>query len=121
MPTHPVFNVNKPEKVVNDAVAVNNGTSLNNSLITGPDLNSLVGVLRYGWRHSERGSYRSDVSSSSRGFPWIHINAYNQGYETQMLVHVFGAKESLTCAIYTLQQTTQDNKEKFSLLTLETV
>ena len=60
--------------------------------------------------------------ADSLRFLWTdNINADDQEYVMQMLVHVFGAKESLTCAIYTLQQTTQDNKEKFSLLTLETV
>ena len=48
IPTHPVFNPKKPGKtrVVNDAAAVYQGTSLNKNLATGPDqLNSLPGIL----------------------------------------------------------------------------
>ena len=48
LPHHPVFDDKKPGKirVVFDAAGVCNGTSLNKSLLTGPDLlNNLVGVL----------------------------------------------------------------------------
>ena len=135
MPTHPVFNVNKPGKVrvVNDAAAMYNGTSLNNSLITGPDLlNSLVGVLmrfRVGTiaivADIEAMFHQVLVDSEdadSLRFLWTdNINADDQEYVMQMLVHVFGAKDSLTCAIYALHKTAQDNKGKFSPLTLETV
>ena len=48
LPHHPVFNPNKPGKirVVKDAAAMHQGTSLNKSLMSGPDLlNSLIGVI----------------------------------------------------------------------------
>ena len=55
-------------------------------------------------------------------FLWMdNINEDNQEYVMQMLVHVFGAKDSLTCAIYALQQTARDNKERFSSLAIDSL
>ena len=48
IPHHPVVNPNKPGqiRVVKDAAAIFEGTSLNESLKTGPDLlNSLIGII----------------------------------------------------------------------------
>ena len=48
LPHHPVFNPNKPNKtrVVFDCAARFQGTSLNDQLLSGPDLtNTIVGVL----------------------------------------------------------------------------
>ena len=68
LPMHPVFNVNKPNKIriVNDAGAICDGVSLNSSLVTGPDLlNSLIGVLMNFRTGSGVGCrYQGDVSSS---------------------------------------------------------
>ena len=39
----------------------------------------------------------------------------------QMLVHVFGAKDSATCAIYAVRRPTRDNYREFDALTYETL
>ena len=39
----------------------------------------------------------------------------------QMLVHIFGAKDSLTCSIHALRQTAKDNTDKFCAATIETI
>ena len=135
LPHHPVFNVNKPGKVrvVKDAAAVYRGVSLNKSLITGPDLlSSLVGVLmrfRIGriaivadieaMFHQVRVSTKD---ADALRFLWTDdINSEGAQYTMQMLVHVFGAKDSLTAALYALHQTARDNNDNFSPMTIEAV
>ena len=135
LPHHPVYNVNKPNKirVVNDAAAECKGTSLNKSLVTGPDLlNSLVGVLmrfRVGpiaiVADIEAMFHQvlvSKMDTDSLRFLWTDdIDSDHPPYCMQMLVHIFGAKDSLTCAIHALQQTARDNMDNFSALTVETI
>ena len=135
LPHHPVFNPNKPNKirVVNDAAAEYQGTSLNNSLVTGPDLlQSLVGVLmrfRVG-PVAVMGDIEAmfhnilvpKADSDSLRFLWMDdIHSDDPPYSMQMLVHIFGAKDSLTCAIHALHQTARDNQSEFSALTTETI
>ena len=131
LPTHPVTNPNKPGKIrlVNNAAAVYRGVSLNSSLVTGPDLlNRLVGVLmrfRCGevaiaadiesMFHQVR--VRRDNADSLR-FLWNDDITSNSPPDTyQMLVHIFGAKDSPTCANYALQRTARDNQHNFDALT----
>ena len=135
--THPVEHPNKPGKtrVVFDAAAEVNGISLNSTLITGPDLlNSLIGVLiRF---RSGRIAVAADVEAyyhqvfvppedaSSLQFYWtdnIHSDDEKDIYSMQMLVHIFGAKDSANCAIYALQRTARDNYRDFDALTYETI
>ena len=135
LPHHPVWNAKKPDKirVVNDGAAEYKGTSLNKSLVTGPDLlNSLVGVLmnfRIGpvalvadveaMFHQVR---VPDDDADSLRFLWSDdIESDRPPRTLQMLVHIFGAKDSLTCAIHALQQTARDNINKYSAAAIEAV
>ena len=116
-PTHPVFNPNKPKpRVVNDAAAEYHGVSLNKSLVTGPDnLNNLAGVLmrfRVGvvvLKADIEGMFHQVLvppeDADSLRFLWTDdIHSDQPPYTMQMRVHIFGAKDSLTCAIYALHQ-----------------
>ena len=134
LPIHPVTNPNKPGKVrlVNDAAAQYHGTSLNKSLITGPDLlNSLIGVLlrfRVGpvaiSADVEEMFLRirtTEEDSDSLRFLWKDDFHNNDSPDTyKMLVHIFGAKDSPTVANYALKRTARDNSDKFDALTFET-
>ncbi len=133
-PTHPVFHPNKPKpRVVNDAAAEYRGVSLNKSLVTGPDnLNNLAGVLmRFRVGHIvlkadiEAMFHQVRVSpddADSLRFLWSDdIHSDDPPFSMQMLVHIFGAKDSLTCSIHALHQTARDNISKFSPATIETV
>ena len=132
LPHHPVFNPNKPGKmrIVNDAAAECQGTSLNKALLTGPDLlNSLVGIilrLRIG-----RVAVIADLeeffhhvgvteeNADSLRFLWTDdVFSDDPPYVMQMLVHIFGAKDSANCAIHALHQTARDNCQDFDPLTL---
>ena len=134
LPIHPVFNIHKPDKVriVNDAAAMYEGVSLNSSLVTGPDLlNSLVGVL-LNFRIGEVAvvgdieamfhQVRVDpLDADSLRFLWADDIHSDEVYTMQMLVHIFGAKDSLACAIYALHQTARDNINKFTPEVIQTV
>ena len=134
LPMHPVVNPNKPGKirVVNDAAAEYMGTSLNKSLKSGPDLlSSLVGILmrfRVG-----RIAITADIEAmfhqvrvrpkdaDSLRFLWKEDMFSNDPPETfQMLVHIFGAKDSPTCCNYALKRTARDNSSSYEALTIET-
>ena len=133
-PTHPVVNINKPGKVrlVNDAAAEFGGVSLNKELVTGPDLlKPLVGVLirfRTG-KVAVAGDIEamfhqvrvSPEDADSLRFLWQEDITSNEPPVTmQMLVHIFGAKDSPTCANYALQRTARDNFQDFDPLTYYT-
>ena len=131
LPTHPVTNPNKPGKVrlVNNAAAEYQGVSLNSSLLTGPDLlNRLVGVLMR-FRGGEV-AIAADIEamfhqvrvstedSDALRFLWKDdITSDDPPEMYQMLVHIFGAKDSPTCANYALQRTARDNHQNFDALT----
>ena len=134
IPHHPVINPNKPGavRVVKDAAATFKGISLNTSLKTGPDLlNSLIGVLlRF---RSGRIAIAADIKAmfhqvrvpesdrDSLRFLWTDdMNSDEEPYTMQMLVHIFGAKDSPTCANYALKRTARDNQHCFDPLTFET-
>ena len=135
LPIHPVTNPNKPGKirVVNDAAAEYKNVSLNNSLLTGPDmLSSLVGTLlrfRTGpiaiaadieaMFHQVRVS-REDADSLR--FLWKDNILSDGPPETyQMLVHIFGAKCSPACCSYALKRAGRDAAQDYDALTFESV
>ena len=134
LPTFPVLNINKPGKVrlVNDAAARYCGVSLNDTLLTGPDLlNSMIGVVlrfRVGLvaiaADVEEMFLRvltTEEDSDSLRFLWqddIHSNNHPDTYK--MLSHIFGAKDSPTVANYVLKRIARDHANEFDALTFET-
>lgn len=135
LPHHNVVNPQKPDKcrVVWDCAAKWRGSSLNDRLLRGPDLtNSLVGVLtRFreepialiadieGMFHQVR------VKPTDRDFLrflWWPDGDFNRDPEEyQMLVHLFGAKSSPSCANFALKKTARDHALDFDPQTVDTV
>ncbi|XP_064643076.1 uncharacterized protein LOC135497244 [Lineus longissimus] len=135
IPHQSVLNPNKPGKVrvVFDAAATCNGTSLNERLMTGPDLlNSLFGVLQRfrlyqvaicadveGMFHRVR---VSEADSDALRFLWKEdINQPGPPDTYKMLVHIFVATDSPTCANYALKRTANDNRNEFSKEAIDAV
>ena len=135
LPHHAVSHPRKPDKVrvVFDCAARFNGTSLNEQLLTGPDLlNNLFGVItRF---RKGRVTLVADIESmyhqvlvdtDDRKYLkflwWPNGNTNLQPAKYCMKVHVFGAASSPACANFALQQTTIDNDLSFSKKTIDTV
>ena len=134
LPHHPVFKVNKPNKcrVVFDAAAKFNGTSLNDHLYQGPDLaNSLTGVLiRF---REEEVAFTADLEAmfhqvkvlpkdaDALRYLWWSGSLNNPPDEYQMLVHIFGATSSPCCANKSVRQTADDNEDRFTPEVINTV
>ena len=135
LPHHGVLEPNKPGKVrtVFDAAAKYNGRSLNDNLITGPDLlNNLVGVLlrfrKYEFAIAgdveamfHQVKLRPEDCDKVR-FLWKE-DIHNEGEPDhfQMLVHIFGAKCSPCCASFALRKTAEDNESQFNKEVVQTV
>ncbi len=114
IPHHGVYHPRKPEKirVVFDCSAKFETTSLNNHLLTGPDLtNALTGVLCRFREHKiaiacdvEKMFHRFHVSPDDRDFLrflwWENGNTEKEPKEYRMRVHIFGAASSPGCANY---------------------
>jgi hypothetical protein len=127
LPHHPVINPNKPDKVrvVFDCAVVFHGTSLNHELLQGPDFtNSLVGVLIRFRENSvalmadiESMFHQVHVAPSDydalRFLWWPENDLEAEPQEFQMLVHLFGATSSPSCANFALQRTADDNSKDF--------
>lgn len=127
LPHHAVLNPNKPGKVcvVFDAVSKYDTVSVNDNLLTGPNLlNSLVGILlRF---RSGKNGIMADVEQTlcqvrvceedrdSLYFLWRDLDETRPPDEYQMTVHVFGAVDSPCCANYALKRTALDQSENFS-------
>ena len=125
VPHHPALNPNKPGKVwrVLNGASRFHGISLNNSLLVGPDLlqNLLFVLMRFrehkyaifadiegmfmqvGLLESDQRSlrflWREDPTSDTSVFQYTR--------------HIFGAKNSPTCANYVLRRTAVDNQDRY--------
>ena len=134
LPHHAVTNPNKPGKVrvVFDAAASFKGTSLNDQLVTGPDLlNSLVGVIMRFPLHAvamivdiEAMFFQVRViekDQPSLRFLWRGPNRDHPHDVYQMQAMIFGAKSSPTSANYCLKRTAIDNQNINSEETTSTV
>ncbi|XP_064625967.1 uncharacterized protein LOC135486798 [Lineus longissimus] len=133
IPHHGVTNPNKPGKVrvVFDAASEFQGQSLNDSLLTGPDLlNNLFGVLqrfrlyRVAVIGDIEGMFhqvyvpRSDADSLR--FLWKEDPTSPGPPDTwMMVVHIFCSKDSPTCWNYALRRTAEDNINAFSKMVIQ--
>ena len=135
LPHHPVFHPKKPEKVrvVFDCAAKYRGVSLNDVLLSGPDVtNSLIGVLtRF---RQERIAVMADIecmyyqvrvppkdSDVLRFLLWPGNDLESQPEEYQMGVHLFGAVSSPSCANFALRKAADDNSQLFDCEAINTV
>ena len=125
LPHHPVIHPHKPGKVrrVLNGAAKFHGVSLNSTLLTGPDLlQTLIHVLMRFRQHPYAVS--ADIEGMflqvgvipedrpSLRFLWREDPATDVAVY-QYVRHIFGSKDSPTCANYALQQTARDNRIQF--------
>ena len=126
LPHHGVVNPKKPGKVrvVFDAAARSGGTSLNEELLTGPDLaNSLIGVLlrfrqrRFPISADIKAMYHqvrvAEEDQPALRFLWRGADRQKPPDTYQMRVHVFGAASSSCAVNYALQKCAADNELEF--------
>ena len=135
MPHHAVFHPKKPNKIriVFDCAARSNGTSLNEQLLTGPDiLGSLIGVLsRF---RKDKVALVADVEAmyhqvliDPKDEPYLRFLWWPGGDTSlppahyNMKVHVFGATSSPACALYALKETARDHAASYSKEAVQTV
>ena len=135
LPHHPVVNPKKPKKlrVVFDCAAQYRNTSLNSQLLQGPDMtNSLIGVLtRF---RQEPIALTADIEAMFlqvkvdpkdinvlRFLWWPDDDPSQEPIEYQMLVHIFGATSSPTCANFSLKKVAEDHQDEFNPETVKTV
>ena len=135
IPHHGVYHPHKPGKirVVFDCSCKFKGSSLNDYLLTGPDLtNNLVGVLnRFRLEpiaisaDIESMFYQVQVTEPDRDYLrflwWPEGDLNKEPEEYQMLVYIFGATSSPSCSCYALLQTAEDNKNDFDVEVIDTV
>ena len=123
LPTHPVENPNKPGKVrrIANAASKFKGVSLNNALLTGPDLlaNLLEIILRFrkhpvGVLADIEGMFMQvairEEDQSALRFLWLKDGIVRQ-YQYARLI--FGATCSPSCAIFTLHRCAADLSDRF--------
>ena len=133
LPHHPVLNKPGKTRVVFDCAAKYGGTSLNDQLLTGPDLtNSIVGVLmRF---REERVALLADIEcmfhqvrvppddqDAFRFLWWPDGDLNQQPVDHRMEVHLFGATSSPSCCNFALKRTAEDNKDEFPEEVVRTV
>ena len=125
LPHHPVINPNKPGKVrrLLNGAAKFHGTSLNKSLLTGPDLlQNLIHVQIRFRQHQFAVSADIEgmflqVGVPDRDQPSLRF-LWREDPTTDVVVyqytrHILGAKDSPTCANYALQRTARDNVNQY--------
>ena len=102
--------------------------SINTTYIRAPQKPDLEALVQSFWVQEHTGILPSrDIAMSvedadSLRFLWSDdIESDVPPQTLQMLVHIFGAKDSLTCAIHALQQTARDNCDEFSAAAIEAV
>ena len=134
IPHHVVFHPNKPRKlwVAFDCSAEWHGTSVNKSLMSGPDLtNQIISVLVKFRKEPvavtadiEAMFYQVFVAEKHRSrlsFLWWENGNYNLLIQTyHMNVHVFGGTSSLSCSNYALRKTAAYNETKYGTKVTET-
>lgn len=134
IPHHGVYHLKKNKsRVAFDCVASYQGTSLNDQLLQGPDLtNSLVGVLTR--LRQNPVAIMADIESMFhqvripeddcdllRFLWWPDGDCSKNLEEYKMVVHIFGATSSPSCANFALQQCAKDNREEFDTETVSIV
>jgi hypothetical protein len=134
LPHHGVCHPKKRKlRVVFDCAARYQGTSLNDQLLQGPNLtNTLIGTL-IRFRHEEV-VFTGDIESMFyqvrvplqdasflRFLWWEDGDPRKQIVEYQMIVHLFGAKSSPSCANYALRRTAQDYEGLYHKEVINTV
>eukprot|EP00064_Thunnus_orientalis_P022985 superscaffoldBa00008270_g23209 len=134
IPNHGVFHPHKKKlRVVFDCGATFHGTSLNGELLQGPDLtNKLIGVmLRFrlspialmtdieGMFHQVRVA-REDADFL-RFLWWPNGDITKECVEHRMIVHIFGAVSSPSCATFASLKTAEDNQDKYPAEAVDTV
>lgn len=129
LPHHGVYHPRKPDKlrVVFDCSAKFHGVSLNDTLLTGPDLiNPLVGVLCRFRKEAvaiicdiERMFHQFSVTPESRNFLkflwWKGGDLKQEPQEYRMTVHLFGAASSPGCANFGLKHLARQHKGSYPL------
>lgn len=127
IPHHGVYHPKKPGKlrVVFDCSSKFRSISLNDTLLTGPDMiNSLVGVLCRFRKEKvaiicdiERMFHQFFVSPDNRNYLrflwWEHGDLDREPKEYQMAVHLFGAASSPGCANFGLKYLAQQYKAHY--------
>ncbi|XP_057686666.1 uncharacterized protein LOC130912537 [Corythoichthys intestinalis] len=129
IPHHGIYHPQKPNKlrVVFDASAKYKGNSLNDHLLSGPDLpNNLNGILIRFRRHQvallcdiEKMFHQFHVYDGDRDYFrflwWKNGNLNTEPQEFRMKVHLFGATSSPGCANYGLKHLAKENETQFPL------
>ena len=135
LPHHAVVNPKKPEKVriVFDCAAKFNGVSLNEQVLSGPDLtNRLIGILlRF---RQEPIAIMADIESMFhqvsvtpddrdvlRFLWWPHGDVSQQPAVYRMNVHLFGGTWCPSCSSFALRRVAIDNQQDFMIETVYTV
>lgn len=134
IPHHGVYHPQKKKlRVVFDCAASYQGVSLNQKLLQGPDLtNTLIGVLtRF---RQDKLAMMADIEAMYhqvrvpeedtdllRFLWWPEGDLTGEMAEYKMVVHLFGATSSASCANFALRKTAQDNIPKASPEVVKTV